>query len=578
MPTIFLTLFAGCWLHRNGSGSSPEVPEGPEEHACYFDNSFYAYLYKGLKEPEPPSGSPVYYMDATQGSDTNDGLSSSTPWKTLGKVNQQTFSPGSCILFKRGEQWIGERLIVPSSGSSSAPISFGAYGEGAKPIISAAGPVPNSSDPSSWTEQGSNLWYLTVDSDPGRSPKRIWLSHVEYMKAQSIATVNPTYRWYYDNTTSRLYVYAESNPASYYTSILQGGLEDTAVLIAGVSHIILQNLDIRGGRAASIGVYGASNVILEGLVVGKYADTHGIEISEKNWGGDTHRESSHCIIRWCVIDSGHRLMYTYDKPYPEDGILLSNGANSIEIYENQIANWGHTAINLSATNLFTTVNSNRIYSNLITAKEVGYCRGFGSLGLEDRCRDNEFFYNIIRDTTVRNQLGGNHNVFKYNIIDTLRNSPYKSYGTAQGIMITHVGYDQQYVCHDNTVLNNIFYNLDEAGIEITNYNDDFPVKNNTVAKNLVIQAGLQPKEGPKGVSFRVKNSDQISGNSIIENVFHTVGGTFVDYRGTLLQEGQFSGWNSSAADTIEKNDAYDPFFLDPGGHNFEFQSTSPCNK
>lgn len=295
----------------------------------------------------------------------------------------------------------------------------------------------------------------------------------EYMKAPSLAAINTTYRWYYENVTSHLYVYAGSNPASYYTSIFQGGLQDTAVLIAGVSHITLQNLNIGGGRTASIGVYGSTNVILEGLDVGKHADVHGIEISEKNWGGDTHRESSRFTIRWCVIDSGHRLTYTYDKPYPEDGILLSNGANANEIYENELIDWGHTAINLSATNLFTTVNSNRIYSNLITAKDVGYCRGFGSLGLEDRCRDNEFFYNIIQDTTVRSQLGGNHNLFMYNIIDSLRNSPYKSYGTAQGIMITHVNYDQPYVCHDNAVVNNIFYNLEEAGIEITNYHDTY---------------------------------------------------------------------------------------------------------
>jgi hypothetical protein len=55
----------------------------------------------------------TYYVDATNGNDRNNGLSPSTPWKTIAKVNASRFQPGNQILIKRGE-----------GGSKVKPISF----------------------------------------------------------------------------------------------------------------------------------------------------------------------------------------------------------------------------------------------------------------------------------------------------------------------------------------------------------------------------------------------------------------------------------------------------------------------
>jgi hypothetical protein len=44
--------------------------------------------------------SATYYVDATNGKDTNNGTSELTPWKTIAKVNSSNFNPGSEILFK----------------------------------------------------------------------------------------------------------------------------------------------------------------------------------------------------------------------------------------------------------------------------------------------------------------------------------------------------------------------------------------------------------------------------------------------------------------------------------------------
>lgn len=75
-----------------------------------------------------------YYVDAVYGKDTNPGTSSTSPWKTIAKVNSFKFLPGDAILFKRGAAWY-ETLNVNQSGTSSAGIRYDAYGSGNPPLI-----------------------------------------------------------------------------------------------------------------------------------------------------------------------------------------------------------------------------------------------------------------------------------------------------------------------------------------------------------------------------------------------------------------------------------------------------------
>ncbi len=77
----------------------------------------------------------VFYVDATNGNDSNDGRSPSNAWQTISKVNGESFVPGDTILFRRGETWTGTVLIISDSGKKNAPIWIGAYGSGALPKI-----------------------------------------------------------------------------------------------------------------------------------------------------------------------------------------------------------------------------------------------------------------------------------------------------------------------------------------------------------------------------------------------------------------------------------------------------------
>lgn len=85
-----------------------------------------------------PASAASYYLDSKGGSDSNDGLTEATAWRTLAKANGTTFAPGSTLLLKAGSSWTGQ-LFPKGAGAKGNPNIIGMYGTGAKPIIAANG-------------------------------------------------------------------------------------------------------------------------------------------------------------------------------------------------------------------------------------------------------------------------------------------------------------------------------------------------------------------------------------------------------------------------------------------------------
>jgi hypothetical protein len=84
----------------------------------------------------------TYYVDSAAGSDSRDGTSQNTPWKSLEKVNATELKPGDRVLFHSGAAWRGQ-LIPRGSGAEGSPILIGRYGSGPLPHIDAAGVFPD---------------------------------------------------------------------------------------------------------------------------------------------------------------------------------------------------------------------------------------------------------------------------------------------------------------------------------------------------------------------------------------------------------------------------------------------------
>ena len=94
-----------------------------------------------------------YYIKSS-GNNANDGLSEATAWQTIAKVNSFIFGWGDFILFKRGDTFYGGILISRSN------LNFGAYGSGAKPVITGLSTVTD------WVNLGGNIWEAPITSVP----------------------------------------------------------------------------------------------------------------------------------------------------------------------------------------------------------------------------------------------------------------------------------------------------------------------------------------------------------------------------------------------------------------------------
>ena len=74
----------------------------------------------------------AYYVSSSLGSDQNDGLSESTPWKSFAHIENMDLKPGDRVLLRRGDIW-HERLTIRGNGRKDAWIFVGSYGDTASP-------------------------------------------------------------------------------------------------------------------------------------------------------------------------------------------------------------------------------------------------------------------------------------------------------------------------------------------------------------------------------------------------------------------------------------------------------------
>lgn len=79
-----------------------------------------------------------YFVDGQVGRDDAAGVTESTPWRTLKRIQRVRLMPGDRVLLRRGQSW-EEPLRLTGSGTSVAPITIGAYGQGPRPVIDAGG-------------------------------------------------------------------------------------------------------------------------------------------------------------------------------------------------------------------------------------------------------------------------------------------------------------------------------------------------------------------------------------------------------------------------------------------------------
>jgi hypothetical protein len=190
----------------------------------------------------------TYYV-SNSGNDDNTGTTPESAWKTISHVNDQIFSPGDSILFKRGGVWRNISLSISSSGNNNHPIVYGAYGSGNKPEIL------GSIQATGWTKVSGNIWSsaTTIPSDPwsigydgpeiffeGANQKISWGAHQSYNAGLSNLTTE--YDWTWNNNT--IYICSPADPGSRYNSVEVPQLSK-GIMLLDKNYITLDGLAVK---------------------------------------------------------------------------------------------------------------------------------------------------------------------------------------------------------------------------------------------------------------------------------------------------------------------------------------------
>jgi len=211
---MVLSILAGCQAEQDVS-TDPPMPTQTQEPNSNEDSEAYENIHSILKNSE------IYYLDDTEalapyyemaaqrkeailnspteivkadefipgqtytgtayyvspnGNDTNDGLSPETAWKNILRVNDADLQEGDAVFFERGSVYrlTDDRLRL------SDHVTYSAYGEGAKPIITLV--QENTARPEYW-----ELYY------EGENGEKIWKFHEEIGEVGGIVFEDETW-------------------------------------------------------------------------------------------------------------------------------------------------------------------------------------------------------------------------------------------------------------------------------------------------------------------------------------------------------------------------------------------------
>ncbi|WP_121355569.1 right-handed parallel beta-helix repeat-containing protein [Flavisolibacter nicotianae] len=507
----------------------------------------------------------------------------------LQAVNALRLQAGDSVLFQRGGKWKGA-VTIRQSGLAGRPIYVGAYGTGSKPVITTRTAFPDWKNPSRWRKIAPTTWAYTYRSPTNKS-YRVWLDGIEYQRAKDSNAISSTRRFSYLSDFMILYVYAPSNPATYYKAIDYPSDETGTLNLFGVSHLVLENLDIQGSSGGSIDLSVVDDIVIRNCSIGLDAGHCGIR-------GFTRADN--VTISNCEISSGDKVQdYFLYQNGIQDGIAMYTGCHNWLIDGNYIHDWGHSDIELSdisdqandtvppvaALLNGRTVSNIDIRRNLCKAANVDYCRG---LGLDSRrwhrTENIVVHYNWFDSLPVRNQVECNGAEFSYNLVSNIRNSPLPElwYGVGQGIMITPYGYTG---AQDMKIVGNTIVNCDEAGITLSSADDPHygQVRGNLIANNILanngrvgtnamkyVQLAIEPTKGKNIGGNIYRNNLLYSANS--EAVFHDIR---VEGKSAYMTVDRLNAYGRSIyGDVADGNRFGDPMFESPV--DFRLRLSSPA--
>ena len=499
----------------------------------------------------------TYYVSNT-GSDSDDGLTTSTSWQTISHVNLQTFEPGDAILFKRGDVW-RETLTVPSSGNSSGYITFGAYGSGDKPRILGSEPAVT------WTNIGSNIWLSDTAFENHRDGGFWGDSYAEiFFESESgVANwghfessqgdLNQEFDYYW--TSGGTYVYSPEDPATRYFSV-EIPQRDSCIIFKNIQYASFDNLELlyckMNGIFAGYPEFSAKGVRVTNSHIG-YIGIQG--------GGHAYCISDHhsdaLYQNNYIHDCGRRgiSMNTYGAV--EQNLIVSN----IIIDNNYFANGYHT----TGPDFASHPNMNITFRDVTISNNIFDDSDLLDRGINDNCAASS-----CNSNSIILEAWGNHysDFYIYNNLFL--------HSTARAILVT--GFDKVNIYH-NTIVGShpdaLPWNLVSLK-SVTNVD----MRNNIIYGNLPSNVWLALVQNTDLYNYTLKDNNLYYHE--IDSYEHSL--TYFYNEDNIIPLPSFrihpgEDWDnyiSTWSHEINGIHSQNPIFVDFSNGNFNLQSNSPA--
>lgn len=223
-------------------------------------------ILKNSQDLKPKDSRFTFYISEKNGDDDNDGTSPATAWKTPDAilVNSYKVSSGATILFERGGYYRVNTSVPLKSG-----VSYGAYGTGAKPVLTAS--IKNYANELLWTPSHKKyVWMCEIKNniDIGN----IIFEHGEKtgIKQSKLANLSKNFHFFSDEGNGKLYMYLNTgNPGVVFKSI---DLCPRVLIMSGVgkvSDVVIDNLCLKYSGAFGVSINGtAQNIKISNCEIG----------------------------------------------------------------------------------------------------------------------------------------------------------------------------------------------------------------------------------------------------------------------------------------------------------------------
>lgn len=479
-----------------------------------------------------------YYV-SNSGDDDNIG-SESAPWQTIAKVNASSFAAGDNIYFNKGDTWY-EELVIPSSGVSGSPITIGSYGSGAAPIID------GSSAATTWAATA----HAEVFSKEFAGPPAVVLEGSTLLTfvpwdtnlATTYAAMSAS-TWTFNGNTAYAWCSDDADPDTHSMRVSSTANED-CIQSVDKSYITIDGLQLQHATRDGFISYDSpstnvSNIIVKNCVITEVG-RNGVLISNQN-GGDASYNTTDCLV------DNNTISYT-----GSHGISIAYGIEDTIVSNNNIsyAGW-RIDLGRHGISLYCNVSTNppdniTINNNTVT---YTYQQTDGTEGTGIQLDD------YSKNCTVKfNNCNNNE-------------------GSGIGINNSQ-DHDISYcICHTNgvcgvrnnnhTLGTNTFYNIlcygntAQGFLQRSNSTATCTLRNNIFAEN--------------NVEIEVESSGEGNFTSDYNCVYHSAGGTFMDWTGTDYSWADWLTNSSQDANSLNSN----PLFVDAANGDFYLKSNSPC--